>query len=76
MPNRYRVWKPGSPQFAKVIMADSSLEARKVVAAVTPGMTPEDLIARREPSSEPRSTYGEDTRRGEPSDDLGESPDY
>lgn len=27
-------------------------------------------------AEEPRSTYGEDTRRGELSDDLGESPDY
>lgn len=37
---------------------------------------PRVSASRDDREANPRSTYGEDTRRGELSDDLGESPDW
>lgn len=42
----YIVYIPGKEQFAKVIAAETSWEARKVVSAVSQsGLSPHDLVA-------------------------------
>ena len=43
--NRYTVYLPEKPEHAKIIAAETSWEARKVVAAVTPGRVAHDFVA-------------------------------
>lgn len=45
---RYIVWKSGKPEFACILVASNSLQARQLAANVTPGASVTDMVAIRE----------------------------